>query len=169
MGHRSVNTSILHLVIQAIPVLAAAGGLVFAALQFRGWRESQYVANFTKLVELQLQLRKMVVDDPTLGPDEAPGLDTRGYYYSLMQMSLFEIAWFSHKHGQLTEDYFASWQASMVSIARRPVFLAMWQSDRTKIMHDGFRKYVAKLVQEITLVQPTQEMRHHGSKPEVLT
>ena len=45
---------------------AAAGGMVYAALQFRGWRTAQSLANFTKLGELQLQLRKMVVDDPTL-------------------------------------------------------------------------------------------------------
>src|SRR5208283_1673902 len=100
-----------------IPLLAAAGGLVYAALQFRGWRASQYVANFTKLIELQLQIRKMVVDDPTLRPEEIPKEEVRGYYYSLMQLSLFEIAWYSHKYGQLTDDYFASWEVNMSSIA----------------------------------------------------
>lgn len=147
--YEAVDTSILHMILQAIPVLAAAGGLVYASLQFRDWRKAQYVANFTKLIELQLQLRKMVVDDPTLGPDGAPAKDTRGYYYSLMQLSLFEIAWFTHRHGQLTDDYFDSWKTSMISIARRPHFRAMWQSDRTKIMHDGFRKYMDALMQEI--------------------
>jgi len=48
-----VDISIFHVLLQAIPVLAAAGGL-YAALQFRGWRKSQYVANFTELIELQL-------------------------------------------------------------------------------------------------------------------
>lgn len=147
-GHKAVNTSILHEIVQAIPVLAAAGGLVYAALQFRGWHSSQYVANFTKLIELQLKLREMVVDDPTLGPDGTPSKEVRGYCYSLMQLSLFEIAWFSHRHGQLTDDYFASWEVSMVSIAKIPAFRAMWQSDRTKILHDGFRKYMETLMQE---------------------
>ena len=82
--------------------LAVAGALVYAALQFRGWRTAQYVANFTKLVELQLQLRKMIVDDPTLAPvglalpAEDQGEATRGHFYNLMQLSVFEIAWFSH-------------------------------------------------------------------------
>ena len=143
-----MNTSILHDIVQAIPVLAAAGGVVYAALQFRGWRYSQYVANFTKLIELQLQIRKMVVDDPTLGPEGIPKEEMRRYYYSLIQLSVFEIAWFSHRYGQLTGDYFDSWEAHMSSIAKRPDFRAMWQSDRTKILHDGFRKYMETLMQE---------------------
>lgn len=143
-----MNTLILHEIVQAIPVLAAADGLVYAALLFRGWRISQYVANFTNLIELKLKLRKMVVDDPTLVPDGNPSKEVRGYYYSLMQQSLFEIAWFSHRHGQLTNDYFASWEVSMASIATLPAFRAMWHSDRTKILHDGFHKYMETLMQE---------------------
>jgi len=106
------------------------------------------VANFTNLIELKLKLRKMVVDDPTLVPDGNPSKEVRGYYYSLMQQSLFEIAWFSHRHGQLTNDYFASWEVSMASIATLPAFRAMWHSDRTKILHDGFHKYMETLMQE---------------------
>ena len=143
-----MNNSIIHELVQAIPVLAAAGGVVYAALQFRGWRYSQYVANFTKLIELQLQIRKMVIDDPTLGPEGVPKEEMRGYYYNLIQLSLFEIAWFSHRYGQLTEDYFTSWEVSMVSIAKRPAFRAMWESDRTRILHDGFRKYMETLMQK---------------------
>jgi hypothetical protein len=143
-----VNTLILHDIVQAIPLLAAAGGLVYAALQFRGWRTSQYVTNFTKLIELQLEIRKMVVDDPTLGPEGVPKEEMRGYYYNLIQLSVFEIAWYSHKYGQLTDDYFASWEVNMTSVAKRPDFHAMWQSDRTKILHDGFRKYMETLMQK---------------------
>src|SRR5262245_53256103 len=82
----------LQVVLQAVSVLAVAGGVVYAALQFRGWRTAQYVANVTKLVELQLQLRKMVVDDPTLAPvglalpAEDQGEATRGHFYNLMQL-----------------------------------------------------------------------------------
>jgi hypothetical protein len=144
-----VNNAILHEIVQAIPLLAAAGGLVYAALQFRGWRASQYVANFTKLIELQLQIRKMAVDDPTLRPEGTHPKEVRDYYYSLMQLSLFEIAWYSHKYGQLTDDYFASWEVNMRSVAKRPEFCTMWQSDRTKILHDGFRKYMETLMQEV--------------------
>ena len=121
---------------------------MYAALQFRGWRFSQYVANFTKLIELQLQIRKMVIDNPSLGPAGVPAEEVQGYYYSLIQLSLFEIAWYSHKYGQLTDDYFDSWEVSMASIATRPAFRAMWQSDQTKILHDGFRKYMETLMQK---------------------
>jgi len=143
-----VNTSILHEIVHAIPVLAAAGGVFYAALQFRGWRLSQYVANFTKLIELQLQIRKMIIDDPALGPEGVPKEEMRAYYYNLIQLSVFEIAWNSHRHGQLADDYFASWKVSMASIAKRPAFRAMWQSDQTKILHDDFRKYMETLMQE---------------------
>jgi len=143
------HVEMFHVILHAIPVLAAAGGLVYAALQFRGWRTSQYVANFTKLVELQLQLRKMVIDDPNLISDQAPAEEMRTFYYSLMQLSLFEIAWFSHRHGQLTGDYFASWEVNMAAVAKRPEFRAMWYSDRPKILHDGFRKYMDTLMERM--------------------
>ena len=142
----------LPVVLQTISAPAVAGGLAYAALQFREWRNAQYVANFTKLIELQLQLRKMVVDDPTLAPIglavpcEARSEELRGFFYNLMQLSLFEIAWFSHAHGQLTDDYFASWVSNMASVARRPAFRGMWQSDAAMILHDGFRQYVGTLV-----------------------
>jgi hypothetical protein len=146
-----MNVSLLHVIIIAVPLLVAAAGLVYAAMQFRGWLASQYVANFTKLVELQLQLRKMVVDDPTLAPAgttkvaRTPAEEMRSYYYALMQMSVFEIAWFAHKQGQLTDDYFASWEAYIAAMAKYPAFRAMWQTDRTTILHDGFREYVDTL------------------------
>ena len=143
-----MNSSILHEIVQAIPVLSAAGGLLFTGWQLRGWRAQQYVTNFTKLIELQLQIRQMYINDPTLAPDGIPAEQTRPYFFNLIQLSLFEIAWYSHKYGQLTDDYFASWEASMVSIARRPSFRAMWQSEQTKILHDGFRKYMETLMQE---------------------
>jgi len=151
-------------VFQAVSALAVAGGLVYAALQFRGWRTAQHVANFTKLVELQLQLRKMVVDDPTLGPvglalpTGDPREDTRGYFYNLMQLSLFEIAWFSHRQGQLPDDYFASWTSHMATIAARPAFQSMWRSDRTKILHEGFRQYMEQVMTHTRV--PESVVRH---------
>jgi hypothetical protein len=156
-GDKAVNTSWLQVIVQAIPVLAAAGGLIYAGLQFRGWQITQYVSNFTKLVELQLQLRKMIVDDPALAPTSSvtPPRDAaeemRRYYYALMQVSVFEIAWYTHKKGQLTDDYFASWEAAILSMAKYPVFRAMWRTDRTKIMHVGFRQYVDNLIEKFTV------------------
>ena len=141
----------LQLVFQVCSAVTLTGGLVYTALQLRWWRTAQYVANFTKLIELQLQLRKMVVDDPTLAP---VGLalptgnpdDTRGYFYNLMQVSLFEIAWFSHQEGQLPDDYFASWAKEMSQISTRPAFQSMWRSDQTKILHEVFRRYMERLM-----------------------
>lgn len=149
-----MNSPMIQTIVQAVSVLSMAGGLFYAALQFRSWRSAQQVANVTKLIELQLQLRKMMVDDPSLAP---VGLsmhaslskeETRAHFYNLMQLSLFEIAWYSHGHGQLTDDYFASWEANMVRIVKRPAFHAMWTSEETKILHAGFRVYMDKLIAE---------------------
>ena len=63
-----------------------------------------------------------------------------------MQLSLFEIAWFSHQEGQLPDDYFASWADQISEISTRPAFQAMWCSDRTKILHEGFRQYMEQLI-----------------------
>lgn len=134
-------------------------GLVYAALQFRGWRTAQYVSNFTKLVELQLTLRKMVVDDPSLGlvtlslPPGSSKDEMRSYFYNLMQLSLFEIAWFAHKNGQLTADYFASWVVNMSSLSKRASFRTMWKNDNTKILHNGFRDYMKKLMSSPEIVK----------------
>ena len=110
-----MSDSTFHLFVQTVSLLGVAGGLIYTGVQLRNWRNAQYVTNFTKLVELQMQLRKMVVDDPTLasaalGPGiEISAEDIRGDFYNLMQVSLFEIAWFSHRHGQVREDYFKTW------------------------------------------------------------
>jgi hypothetical protein len=155
-----MNNAVFQLLVQAMSTLAVAGGLIYAALQFRGWRTAQYVTNFTELVKLQLELRKMVVDDPTLA---SPGLgvptgtrpeDIRSDFYNLMQLSLFEIAWFSHLKGQLTGDYFNSWVTNMAEVARRSAFRAMWQSNQTKIMHDGFRQYMNVFMDDTVVSTP---------------
>lgn len=150
-----MNTSMVQTVVQAVSVLSMAGGLIYAALQFRGWRSAQHVANVTKLIELQLELRKMIVDDPTLAsaglsmPPEVATEDTRGHFYNLMQVSLFEIAWFSHGHGQLTDDYFASWEANMAHVVTRPAFRAMWKNHQTKILHARFHQYMDNLIEHL--------------------
>ena len=139
-------------VLQTVTAFAYAGTVIYAALQFRSWQAGQRVANFSKLVELQLQLRSMNVNDPTLAaidPYFVPGAtpdEVRGYFYNLMQLSLFEIAWFSHKHRQLDEGYFQSWVSNMTSVVMRPSFRSMWQSDRTKILDNRFRAYVDTLI-----------------------
>ena len=153
-GGRFVNSEFFEIAVQAVSTLGVAGGLAYAGLQLRGWRDAQYVANFTKLVELQLQLRKMLVDDPTLAlqglgmPPDTPPKDIRADYYNLMQLSLFEIAWFTHLHSQLTDDYFNSWVDSMAEVVQRPAFREMWRREQLKIMHSGFRDYMNKVMKE---------------------
>lgn len=147
-----MSTTTLHVVLQALSALAVTGAMIFTGLQFRGWRTAQHVANFTRLVELQLELRKMLVEDPTLavaGADVPPGMEPdkiRGHFYNLMQVSLFEIAWFIHQRGQLPHEHFASWAMSMAEVARRPAFQAMWLSDRAKLLDGSFRQYMTALL-----------------------
>ena len=150
------DIALYQLSLQAISTLSVASGVVYGALQLRNWRIAQHVANFTKLVELQLQLRKMRVDDPQLTIENLQGgpagsqEDVREYFYELMQLSVFEVAWFSHEHGQLPDDYFRSWVTSMSAMAGRPSFQAMWRSKSTKIMHGRFRAYMETLVAGVT-------------------
>lgn len=138
---------------QSISALAIAGGFVFTAYQFRHLRKSQQVANFTKLVELQMHLRELRVKDPDLAHvfrDDVRELSTdrevREYFFSLMQLSVYEIVWFSHKQGMLPEGYFASWAKRMKVIATEPAFRKMINSSSMKIMHDDFQQYVMELV-----------------------
>jgi hypothetical protein len=150
-----MSDSTFHLFVQTVSLLGVAGGLTYTGVQLRNWRNAQYVTNFTKLVELQMQLRKMVVDDPTLAVATfGPGIEIspeeiRGDFYNLMQVSLFEIAWFSHRHGQLTEDYFKTWASYMLAVAQRPSFREMWKIDRTKILHDRFRDYMEAIIASV--------------------
>src|SRR5262249_13881446 len=161
-GGTVVNNATFQVVLQVVSVLAVAGGLVYAALLFWGWEAGPYVADFTTLVEVQLILRQMVVEDPTLatlGAGVLPGVvpdEIRGTFYNLMQVSLFEIAWFSHQHGQLPHDYFVSWVASMAAVAQRPAFRTMWQRDEAKILHDGFRQYMNTLLEDASVSTPVQ-------------
>ena len=150
-----MSDSAFHLFVQTVSLLGVAGGLVYTGVQLHNWRNAQYVTNFTKLVELQMQLRKMVVDDPTLAAASlGPGIEIsseeiRGDFYNLMQVSLFEIAWFSHRHGQLTEDYFKTWTVYVKTVAERPAFREMWKIDRTKILHERFRDYMDTVLRQV--------------------
>jgi hypothetical protein len=111
----------------------------------------------------------MVVVEPTLAilgigvsPEIVPD-EIRGDFYNLMQVSVFKIAWFSHQHGQLPHDYFASCVVSMAVVAQRPAFRTMWQSDRTKILHAGFRQYMNTLVETSSVSAPVQPGRAPSS------
>ncbi|MCR4340881.1 MAG: hypothetical protein NUW01_13460 [Gemmatimonadaceae bacterium] len=144
---------LLQITLQALSSLAIAGGLIYAAVQFRSTRKAQLVANFSKLVELQYHLRELRVQDPSLAAVHAHDVEhlhsdreIREYFLNLMQLSLFEIAWYAHDHKQLSDEYFDSWVRRMGQLAREESFRKMIRSPSSKIMHDDFETYITKLV-----------------------
>jgi hypothetical protein len=144
---------ILQITLQALSAFAIAGGLLYTAIQFRQARQAQEVANFSKLVELQYELRKLRVERPELASVHKLDVEhlhsdreVQEYFLNLMQLSLFEIAWYSHKHGQLPDDYFASWTSRMWQVAQEPSFRRMIDNPAMKIMHDEFAAFVRKLI-----------------------
>jgi hypothetical protein len=147
------NILLVQITLQALSSLAIAGGLVYAAVQFRSTRKAQLVANFSKLVELQYHLRELRVQDPSLAAVHAHDVEHLGsdreireYFLNLMQLSLFEIAWYAHDHKQLSDEYFDSWVRRMGQLAREESFRKMIRSPASKIMHDDFETYITKLV-----------------------
>ena len=68
------------------------------------------------------------------------------YFLNLMQLSLFEIAWYAYKHGQLPEDYFHSWASRMWEVAQEESFRRMIENPAMKIMHDEFDRYVRRVM-----------------------
>jgi hypothetical protein len=149
---RPMDYEMLKVFLQAVSSLAIAAGLIFAAVQFYYARKAQHVANFTRLVELQFQLRKMRVDDPSLASiykHDVQGLhsdrDIREYFMNLMQLSVFEIVWFSHRLGQLPDDYYESWVKRMREIEGEESFKRMINNPSMKILHDDFQKYIVEM------------------------
>ena len=144
---------IVQLTLQALSSFAIAAGLIFTAIQFAQARKAQEVANFSKLVELQYELRKLRVENPSLASVHKLDVehlhterDIQEYFLNLMQLSLFEIAWYAHEQGQLPDDYFNSWAKRMQQVAREKSFRAMIDNPAMKIMHDDFDTYVRALL-----------------------
>ena len=144
---------IVQVTLQALASFAIAGGLLYTAFQFRQARKSQAVANFAKLVEMQYQLRRLRVENPSLASVHAHDVEhlrsdreIQEYFLNLMQLSLFEIAWYAHEQGQLPDDYFHSWAKRMWQLSREQSFRRMLESPAMKIMHDDFETYVRSLV-----------------------
>jgi len=129
------------------------------------------VANFTTLVELQLQLRKMVVEEPTLAtlgtgnvPRDRTGRDSR----LLLQPDASEPVrncLVQPSHGQLPHDLFRLVGGEHDCSRPAPAFRTMWQSDRTKILHAGFRQYMNTLLEDASVCAPVPP----GRRPIVLT
>lgn len=150
-----MNYELLRTILQAISSLAIAGGFIYTAIEFRKGRAARHVANFTHLVEMQMQLRRMRVDDPSLAhvyKHDVQGLKTdreiREYFFNLMQLSVFEIVWFSYRAKQLPRDYFESWDKRMRDIAREESFRSMMEGPNMKILHDEFQAYMQRVVAE---------------------
>ncbi len=139
---------------QALSSIAIAGGAVFAGYQFLQWRKTQYLANFQKLVELQMHLREMRVHDPALARVYRHDVerlesdqDIRLYFFNLMQLSVFEIVWFAFRQGQIPEDYYRSWLERVRSIAKEESFQKMMANPSMKIMHDDFQRFITELAE----------------------
>ncbi len=144
----------VQVIAQSLSSLAIAGGLLFTAVQFRSYRRAQHFANFSKLVELQMHLREMRVSDPSLAEVYSHDVkharnerDVREYFFNLMQLSVYEIVWFGHRHGQIPDDYFLSWERRMREIAVERSFQVMMDSPSMKIMHDDFQRYMQGMMQ----------------------
>ena len=149
------SLQVVQITLQALSAFAIAGGLLYTAVQFRAARKAQAVANFAKLVELQYQLRKIRVDNPSLASVHKHDVEhlhsdreIQEYFLSLMQLSLFELAWYAHKEGQLPDDYFQSWEKRMLQLAEEESFRGMLANPAMKIMHDDFDAYVRTLLHE---------------------
>lgn len=150
----AARIQLLQITLQALSSFAIAGGLLYAAVQFRHTRKAQSVANFSKLVELQYQLRRLRVENPSLASVHAHDVENlhsereiQEYFLNLMQLSLFEIAWYSHREGQLADDYFTSWVKRMRQVAREDSFRRMIRNPSVKIMHDDFEAWITNLVE----------------------
>jgi hypothetical protein len=149
----SRTLQIVQIVLQALTSFAIAGGFIFTAIQFRQARKAQLVANFSKLVELQSQLRYVRVENPSLAsvsPGDVQNLhsdrEIQEYFLNLIQLSLFEIAWYAHEQRQLSDNYFNSWANRMWEIGQEKSFRSMIDNPAMKIMHDEFDTYVRSLI-----------------------
>lgn len=158
------------LLLQSVSSFALACGLFYTAMQFRKQRRAAHVANFTRLVELQMHLREMRVDDPALAyvyTHDVEGLkddrEVREYFFNLMQVSVFEIVWFSHRAGELPHDYYEGWRRRMLQIASEPSFRKMMTSKAMKILHDDFQAMMEEMV--AATGGPESERRAANSEP----
>lgn len=146
----------LQVLLQSISSLAIAGGLLYAAVQFQQVRKSAHVANFTRLVELQMHLREMRVTDPALAQvykhdvqDLHDERAIREHFFNLMQLSVYEIVWFSHRMRQIPPDYYRSWEKRVREIAGEASFRRMLGGRSMKIMHDDFQRYMERMLHEV--------------------
>jgi hypothetical protein len=112
---------------------------------------SQYVANFTRLIELQMRLRQMRVEDPSLArvyAHDAEHLPTdqevREYFLNLMQLSVFEVVWFAHQLGQVPDGYYQSWVDNMRAIENEKTFKKVLESPSMKLFHEEFLRVLSK-------------------------
>ena len=144
---------IVQITLQALSAFAIAAGVLYTAVQLRQARKSQVVANFAKLVELQYDLRKLRVEHPSLAAAHKHDVEhlhsdheIQAYYLSLMQLSLFEIAWYAHQQGQLPDPYFHSWAKRMWQLGRDEAFRRMLENPSMKILDDDFDAYVRALL-----------------------
>jgi len=148
--------------LQGLSATAIVGTLIYTAVQFKKQRQVQHVSNFIKLVEMQMHLREMRVREPALAEVYlrdlvwAQGLTgetreraIRSYYFHLMQLSVFEMVWFTWREGQIADDYFRSWEMRMHEVVAEESFAVMWNSPAMKFMHDDFHRHMQDMVERV--------------------
>lgn len=159
-----MNLQEIQVAFQALGSAAIAAGFFYTGYQFWHARRAQRHANFTELVKLQMHLREMRVSDPSLATvyrhdveNTRNDREVREYFFNLMQLSVFEIVWHGHRHAQVDDDYFRSWDTRMREIAAEESFRRMFDSRSMKIMHDEFQTYMSEMVRSTPLRAPKVE------------
>ena len=133
---------------------AIAGGLIFTAVQFapgaQGAAGRELLEARRAAVPAALDPRPASVARVGASQDVEhlhSEREIQEYFLNLMQLSLFEIAWYAHKHGQLPDDYFHSWTSRMWQVAQEQSFRRMIDNPAMKIMHDEFDAFVRRLIE----------------------
>ena len=146
-----MSLQVVQLLLQAVSSFSLLLGVVFAVVSLREARKTQYVANFIRLIELQMRLRQMRVEDPSLArvyAHDAEQLPTeqevREYFLNLMQLSVFEGVWFAHQHGQVPDGYYQSWVENMRAIEGEASFKKVLETRSMKLFHEEFLRVLAK-------------------------
>jgi len=148
-----MDTQTIQVGLQVLSSVVVTTGVTFAALQLRHWRRAGQMSNFIKLVEMQMALRMARVQNPRLAAvfqhdveDLKNDEDIQLYFLNLVQLSVFEVAWYGFRTGQIGEDYFRSWENRMRALRDEPSFRKMLSKPSMKILHEEFERYVKELM-----------------------
>jgi Mn2+/Fe2+ NRAMP family transporter len=127
----------------AAMVVAVLGTTISPYLFF--WQATQEVEDGRRRPETQALRRHKAYASEHLSrikQDTVVGMGVS----NVVALSIFEIAWYAHKHGQLPRDYFQSWTTRMWEVAQEKSFRSMNDNPSMKIVHDEFDRFVRRLI-----------------------